>query len=190
MIGLYDKIVCSTNKRKSTCFSGFYSYMPKLSPVQKIQLTDITKEHYQSYLAIHQKMNALLDAELPNDDYFIGAGLELELEEDLPEERLKNQFTLAVNKLRDFLKRISSLTAPEVNKLYALAMNNMYDFCVNPSQQNIPKFDKQFCLALDKLFPPEAVAVVAPVETSNRLFSTEKPIQRDEVDNKIEAWAP
>jgi hypothetical protein len=192
MIGLYDKIVCSTNKRKPTYFSGFYSYMPNLSPIQKKQLTDITKEHYQNYLALHLKIKAL-DSELPNDDYFIGTGLELE--EDLPEERLKNQFILAINQLRDFLTRISSLTAPDKNKLYSLTKNNMYDFCVNPNQQEIPNFDKQFRLALDKLFPPEALAV-APVEISKKtsqhlsIFNTENPIQRDEVDSKIEAWAP
>lgn len=157
--------------------------MTNLSSELKKQLIAITTEHYHNYLALHQKLNAL-DAELPNDDYLVGMGLELE--KDLPEERLEKQFYLAVNQLMDVLKPISSLSAIQKNKISDLAIKDMLDFCRNPNQQKIAEFNKQFHVAIDKLFPHETVA--RPVKTLS-IFDTVNPIQLNVLDEKIETCA-
>jgi len=129
--------------------------MLNISRETQEQLVALAKKHCQSYLDLHKKLKDSY-YKLPNDDYLVGIGLEIE--DGAAEDRLDKHYKFAAAQVHKFIEPLSSLKVPEKNTLYAVTKKYIYDFCVDPNQEKISRFHILLPRALDALKPPKAIA--------------------------------
>ena len=129
--------------------------MLTLSSDNKEKLIALAKQHCQSYLELHQELEAL-DSELPNDGYFVGMGLDIEHGPE--DERLENHFASTKAEVRELIDPITSLLTREKKTVYSLTERHIYAFCVSPDQDTMEKLNSQLRLALDIIAPPKPLA--------------------------------
>lgn len=139
------------------------------------KLVALAKQQCQSYLDLHNKLKDSY-YKLPNDDYLVGTGLEIE---DGPaEDRLDQHYKLAADQVHKFIEPLSSLKNSEKNTLYSLTKKYIYDFCVDPNQEKISRFHIQLPQALDTLLAPKATAPLTHI-TSSSLFQQVKNLKNE-----------
>ncbi len=120
----------------------------------KKQLISVANKHCQNYLTLHQQLTTSFN-NLPNDDYYIGTGLDLE--EEPAEERLTNQFISTIAHIKRCLASMPLLTKDQINDIDKIMYDAMYKFFKAPSQKKIELLEVKLSLALDELFPSTTV---------------------------------